>query len=430
MLLVKKLLSYCLIALDVVALLALQSIMECVGVESAACAENRNGPSGIIVIIALLATAFYFYKRFRAKQPLLPFLSFLTPGKLKAAPTVSPLINRIFFGFCALLMMMSYFMEIYLYTRGSDTPPYAHWSVYTLPLLVGLILITVKDRIRLRVHPFWTPFGLLYAAFAWAIVLLAELPLGIALGYSLFDSIGESVWFATGFGLMLAFVGLEPFYRRVFYFSFLVFFGVLFGGIEFFRQVQVILQDKPIEWGAYLDITWLAGGYFVLFLLIKRLIKDRPPVKVMAKAVGLFVVLIVLNTIVSQNFVSKAFPKASWQYHWLRGYMPAYGFQCSGAECSNLAYREPYSFCVDANGIDRRYQAPFYEVTQSRATKGCRYELNTDVKSLKVVCSHPLAGLNTNSANLPVVACGNARYEGAYGVGLGGSQFRQKELYD
>lgn len=432
---IKKFLPYSLIVLDIAALLALQSIMDCVGVESAVCAENRNSPSGIIVIIASFATAFYFYKRYRAKQPLLPFLSFLTEGREATTDTqtstASPIVNRIFFGFCSFLIMMSYFVEIYHYAKGSDTPPYAHWSIYTFPLLIGLIITTLKEKIELRIHPFWTPFGLLYAAFAWGLVIFDGIPQGNALGYSLFDSIGEGFWFANGLGLMLAFVGLEPLYKRAFYLITLVFFGVLFGGIEFTRQVQVILQNKPIEWGAYLDMTWLAGGYFALFLVVKRLIKDRPPVKMMLKTTGLFLLLIVLNTIVSQNFVSKAFPKKSWPHHWLSGYMPAYKFQCSGVDCENIIYREPYSFCVNANVINRGNLATFYEVAQSRHTKGCRYELNTSSNNLTVICSRPLTASKASSADMPVVTCGpNSRYEGAYGIGLGGSQLRQKELYD
>lgn len=421
---IKKALPYLLILLDIFALLSLQNFVECTG--TTACKDN---PSLFIIIIALLATGFYFYKRHKAKLPFLPSFFSLKYGKDSASKTVTPLKNRIFFAFCYFMMTMSYLVSVYHYAKGSDTPPYAHWAVYTLPLLIGLGLITLKDEIKLRLHPFWTPFGLLYTAFAWGLVIFDGLPQGAALGYSLFNSIGEGFWFATGFGLMLAFVGLRPMYKRAFYFFGLAFFGGFFGTIELSRQIQGILAQKPIEWGAFLDMTWLAGGYFVLFLMMKRLIKDCPPIKIMAKAVGFFILLIVLNTIVSQNFISKAFPKNSWQHHWLKGYMPAYGFQCAGVDCPNIVYREPYSFCVNGNGINRGNPTSFYDVAQSRVTKECRYELNSDIESLKVVCTHPIAGANAESVDLPVVECGNARFEGAYGEGFGGIGSMQKELY-
>lgn len=432
---IKKLFLYLLIPLDLLALLALSDLAQCMGIESEACRNGESSPSGLIVIVAMIATGFYFYRRYREKKPLLPFsLSLRTVDRKNAAravpKTYTPIQNRIFFGFCSLMMMMSYFVMVYHYANGADTPPYAHWSFYTLPLLAGLVLITLREEIVLRVHPFWTPFGLLYVVLAWALVIFDGLPQGAAFGYSLFDSIGEGVWFATGLGLMLAFVGLGPMYRRIFYFVPLAFFGGVFGGIEFVRQVNVLVEQKPIEWGAYLDLSWLMGGYFVLFLLVKRLIQDRPPVRIMAKATVMFVVLVVLNTIISQGLIGRFFPINSWPHHWLRGYMPAYDMQCSGVDCSNIKYREPYSFCVNGNSINRGNPTTFYEVAQAKATKRCRYELNLDTNNMKIICPHKIIANNVNSVDTPVVSCDNAQYDGAYGVGLGGSQFRQKELYD
>lgn len=430
---IKKFLPYLLIPLDIFALLAFQNIAQCSGGDSQGCGDG-SGMSWIIVMIAALSTGFYLYKRHTANLPLLPFMSASkdeVDNTVSSSPKIfTPLKNKLFFGFISFLLMMSYFVEPYHYTKGSDTPPYAHWAFYTLPILVGLVLITLKDEIKLRLHPFWTPFGLLYAAFAWALVIFDGLPQGALFGYSLFDSIGEGFWFATGLGLMLAFVGLKPLYRRAFYFISLAFFGGLFGSIEFLRQMGVILAQKPIEWGAYLDMTWLAGGYFALYLIVVRLIKDRPPIKTMVMSVAAFILIVAANLILAQGLVSRAFPKDSWLHHWLKGYLPAYNFQCFGTDCNNIVYREPYSFCVNGNGIDRGNPIQFYDMAQSRVTKGCRYELNLDNKTLKIVCNHPIRGVNANSTDLAVVECGNARFEGAYGEGFGGSQFRQKELYE
>lgn len=425
-----KFLLFLLIPLDILALLAFQNIVQCSGVVSKACGDG-TGTSWIIVIVAALSTGFYLYKRRAANLPLLPFMSASKNEQANSGPKVfTPLKNKIFFGFISFLLMISYFVSPYHYTQGADTPPYAHWAFYTIPVLVGLVLITLKDEIKLRLHPFWTPFGLLYAAFAWALVIFDGLPIGASLGYSLFDSIGEGFWFANGWGLMLAFVGLKPLYRRAFYFVTLAFFGGIFGSIELLRQISVVLAQKPIEWGAYLDLTWLAGGYFALYLIVARLIKDRPAIKTMAVSVVAFILIVAANLIFAQGLVSRVFPKDSWLHHWLKGYLPAYKLQCSGADCNNITYREPYSFCVNGNGINRGNPTQFYDVAQSRVAKGCWYELDVDVKNLKVLCSRPIAGVNINSADLPVVECGNARFDGAYGEGLGGSQFRQKELYN
>jgi hypothetical protein len=352
-------------------MLVSSSIFSCIGSNASECQKAISSPvSWLIIVVAVFSTSFYLYKRFKANLPLLPF-SFSSNVSSAGPKIITPLKNKIIFGFFSFLMMMSYFVSPYHYTQGADTPPYAHWAFYAIPIMVGLVFITLKDEIKLRLHAFWTPFGLLYMAFAWGLVTFDGLPIGAALGYSLFDSIGEGFWFATGFGLMLAFVGLKPMYKRAFYFLPLAFFGGIFGTIELTRQIQGILVQKPVEWGAYLDLTWLMGGYFAIYLIVKRLIKDRPPIKTMAVSAVLFVLIVFINLVVAQNLVSKAFPKNSWQHHWLSGYLPAYNVQCSGAECSNIIYLEPYSFCVNGNPIDRENPSQFYSVAQSRVAKGC-----------------------------------------------------------
>lgn len=64
---------YGLILLDLLGIFAFISIIRCFGVSTPSCEESINsGPSKLIILLAIVGTAFYLYKRYKANLPLLP----------------------------------------------------------------------------------------------------------------------------------------------------------------------------------------------------------------------------------------------------------------------------------------------------------------------------------------------------------------------
>lgn len=324
--------------------------------------------------------------------------------------------NRILFGLITLMLMASYFVMVYHYSQGNDTPPFAHWIFYTIPFLVGLVLIAVRDEIKIELHPVFTPLGILWIIAAWCIVIFVDFPAAKVMGLGILEVPSEGFWFANGWGILLAFVGLKPLYKRAYYLFSLAFFGVAYGSIEIYRQLMVIFKGEPIEWDAWMDILWLAAGYFALYLVIKKLVIEKPRIKNVAKTVGIFVVLLAITVIVGKNVVGEnMLPQNFWLASWLKNEKPSYNITCSGVDCSNTSYSIPYdNFCLDARLIGRNEVESFSMVAQDRDLYRCKYEIDTNAKNLKAVCRHAIAPLDETSVVLPVVNCNGVGRGGVY----------------
>jgi len=95
-----RFLTYCLALLDLLAVFAATSIGQCLGVNTPKCEGSANsGPSWLIILLAVICTFYFLYKRHKANLPLLPFkINLLEKPKLSWSYAIYYFFALIFFG--------------------------------------------------------------------------------------------------------------------------------------------------------------------------------------------------------------------------------------------------------------------------------------------------------------------------------------------
>jgi len=75
-----------------------------------------------------------------------------------------------------------------------------------IPLVFGWIIITFKNKLERRLHPFWTPYSLFIIFFVATTVLFTSLQHQGVLGFLM---LSETFWYALAYGILFAFYKLE-----------------------------------------------------------------------------------------------------------------------------------------------------------------------------------------------------------------------------
>lgn len=317
----------------------------------------------------------------------------------QSTPQKTPIINRLFFAFISFLIIMDPLAMIDLYKNGADTPPFLPWMIFAALPIVGLILITVKGDIRLRVHKLWTPIGL--AAILFTVVLLITTYDG-----SSWNNLTESVWYVFGMWLFVAFVDLKILQDYAYFF---VLFGFLCT-LEFFpagfRAVQMTIDNPAkIEWGAWVDQLLFITGPIFLYAFYKRIKTNPPGWKKSFLAIGGFIVGVALVGVLGMA-ISKVLPEDSWQARWFSEKKPLQSVTCLGSLCGTGNYVEPYDKLNIQIEEDTFRDAGVYNlalIIQDHSMLGCDFEIDSSQEVVRASCHKNVPGTGSKEITFPIV---------------------------
>ncbi len=108
-----------------------------------------------------------------------------------------------------------------------DTPYMIANSIFHLPLIAGFLWLAIKGKPEFRLHPFWTPLGLLMILWPLLTVILADLfDPDRTLEIIRFFQVSETLWYGLAFGLLLGFYSIRSI-RTFWYFLLPLLFGWL-----------------------------------------------------------------------------------------------------------------------------------------------------------------------------------------------------------
>jgi hypothetical protein len=138
-----------------------------------------------------------------------------------------------------------------------------------IPLVFGWIILTFKNKLERRIHPFWTPYSLFMIVFVTATVLFTSLQHQGFLG---FLTLSETFWYALAYGSLFAFYKLES-ANPLWYF---MFFLAVFWNLQ---TVMLTAQAFGLQWTMegpptlqsyfiYSNDFWDTWGWFISDMLL------------------------------------------------------------------------------------------------------------------------------------------------------------------
>lgn len=315
------------------------------------------------------------------------------------------LFGRIYFGLVSILFSLAFLRMILGFIQGNDEPPFIVWIVFFVLPIIGFLLTTIKGEIKLQPHLFWTPLGFLISAFALWMLLIVNLPGSSGVADSFFNNSSESLQYILGLGLMLTLVNPAVLYQHAYYFVPLGLFNVWRGFVEGTPTVVGLIRGQ-FEWNGVMDLLWFLSAPLFLYFIYKKIKTENPGIRKIFLVSAVFVLgAVVLG--ISGNAVGSILPKDNWVAHWLKAQKPSYRVSCLGNDCSNPIYSDPYSgLCVEADKIGRSGISTFLLVAQDHLLLSCRYEIDSDIKTLKVTCPRIVPAVKSKTFSMPVQECG------------------------
>lgn len=141
-----------------------------------------------------------------------------------------------------ILMTLSIFMGLLglFFFNQTERPIifYIANGLMHIPLMLGWIILTFKNKLERRLHPFWTPYSLFMIFFIVTTVFFTALqPHGV----SGFLKLSETFWYALAYGSLFAFYKLES-ANPLWYF---MFFVAVFWNLQ---TVMLTAQARGIQW--------------------------------------------------------------------------------------------------------------------------------------------------------------------------------------
>jgi hypothetical protein len=138
-----------------------------------------------------------------------------------------------------------------------------------IPLVFGWIIITFKNKLQRRIHPFWTPYSLFMIVFVATTVLFTSLQHQGVLGLL---TLSETFWYALAYGILFAFYKLESANPLWYFMFFLAVFWTL-------QTVMLTAQALGIQWTMegpptfqsyfmYSNNFWDTWGWFISDMIL------------------------------------------------------------------------------------------------------------------------------------------------------------------
>jgi hypothetical protein len=138
-----------------------------------------------------------------------------------------------------------------------------------IPMLLGWIILTFKNKLERRLHPFWTPYSLFMIVFVATTVLFTSLQHQGVLG---FLTLSETFWYALAYGILFAFYKLES-ANPLWYF---MFFLAVFWSLQ---TVMLTAQAFGLQWTMvgpptfqsyfiYSNNFWDTWGWFISDMIL------------------------------------------------------------------------------------------------------------------------------------------------------------------
>ncbi|MBI2426460.1 MAG: hypothetical protein HYV34_01310 [Candidatus Kerfeldbacteria bacterium] len=263
--------------------------------------------------------------------------------------------SRVIFGVIAAIWISSFLKMIYLFSLGRNVPPFSGW-IFLLPTIIGLLLVTLKGNIRLRLHSLGTPIGLLMVFWAWLVLWKVDVA---AVNGNIFQGMtsqsSEVYLFITGFGLFLAFIDTKAIFNYAYWFAPLAIFNAIFFVAALYALFtgKNILPALPLDegdffftWGRIIEaFLWYSSGLVFGYSILQKFKTDRPTLKVIGFTIGKFVIVIILLIIIG-SVIGNALPKDYWFGRWLRSDQPIP--PSSNQENGQAATFWPANMCPDA----------------------------------------------------------------------------------
>jgi hypothetical protein len=138
-----------------------------------------------------------------------------------------------------------------------------------VPLVFGWIILTFRDKLERRLHPFWTPYALFVIAFVSTTVFFTAIQNHGASG---FLTLSETFWYALAYGALFAFYKLESAYPLWYFMFFIAVFWNL-------QTIMLTAQAMGVQWTMegpptfqsyfmYSSNFWDTWGWFISDMLL------------------------------------------------------------------------------------------------------------------------------------------------------------------
>ena len=172
-----------------------------------------------------------------------------------------------------ILMTLSVFMGflgLFFFTNTERSPIfYFANSLMHIPILFGWVILTFKNKLERRIHPFWTPYSLFMICFVATTAVVTSLH---ADGVSGFLALSETFWYALAYGSLFAFYKLESVEPLWYFMAFLAVFWTL-------QTVMLTAQALGIQWTMkgpptfqsyfiYSNDFWDTWGWFISDMIL------------------------------------------------------------------------------------------------------------------------------------------------------------------
>jgi len=227
-----------------------------------------------------------------------------------------PISNRVFFALITLVFSLAFIKVIYwaIYQGRPPMNLIAWLPIFGLTI-VGLLKITFKGDIRLRVHKIWTPLGLLAIVWVYYCAFTTAIPLSNGLVDLLFNQTSEGYLWITAFGLIIAFIDWNAFHNYSYFFTFYAIYVLIFFSVSIFELPAYYLQHgfqiSISSLNEQNDFFSLLSGPFFAYFIVLKLKTEWPGWKKIGIAFATFIVFFFVMAILS-GVIGESLPKESW----------------------------------------------------------------------------------------------------------------------
>ena len=172
-----------------------------------------------------------------------------------------------------ILMTLSVFVGFLglFFFNNTERPPIFYFAngLMHIPLLFGWVILTFKNKLERRLHPFWTPYSLFMIFFIATVVCFTALRSEGAYG---FLTLSETFWYALAYGSLFAFYKLES--ANLLWYS--MFFLAVFWNLQ---TVMLTAQAFGLQWTMegpptfqdyfmYSSYIWDTWGWFISDMIL------------------------------------------------------------------------------------------------------------------------------------------------------------------
>ncbi len=228
------------------------------------------------------------------------------------------IINRIVFGIFALITIAGFLEMPYHEAIGHGALPFIIWTAFFGLAILGFVLTTVKGEIKFRLHKVWTTIGIFLIIFTLTTFYVIDTP-----GYKgPIDALlhngasTEAIPYLVGFGLLLAFIDTDVFYRYAYFYTTLTAVDIALIAVYAMMLLPKLLSGRYVEFENILDIFWFLSGFIFAYYIVKRFRAHRHTRKQIGMAVGGFILALIILAILSK-VVASILPQTNWFVHWV-----------------------------------------------------------------------------------------------------------------